>query len=147
MFKKSLCVILSLSILCLSGCSFAENLTFEELMEEVNAKHQAVESVDVNISDYIGDLVDYNQRNQYYLNHTQEKYDPEKMLTQQQAIEDVTYLFDAFHDCYGPYEYFGGAKVFDVAEEKIKEELQKQESVKSEDFEQLLLDVYKRQLL
>ena len=66
MFKKSLCVILSLSILCLSGCSFAENLTFEELMEEVNAKHQAVELVDVNISDYIGDLVDYNQRNQYY---------------------------------------------------------------------------------
>lgn len=141
--KKKLCAILSLSILCLSGCSSVENLTFEELMEEVNAKHQAVKSVDVNISDYIGDLVDYNQRNQYYLNHTQEKYDPEKMLTQQQAIEDVTYLFDAFHDCYGPYEYFGGAKVFDVAEEKIKEELQKQESVKSEDFEQLLLQELK----
>ena len=137
--KKKLCIILSLSILCFTGCSSVENLTFEELMEEVNAKHQEVEAVDVDISDYIGDLVDDEQRNQYYLNHTQEKYDPEKMLTQQQAMEDVTYLFDAFHDCYGPYEYFGGAKVFDEAEDKIKGELQKQESIKSADFEQLLL--------
>lgn len=139
MFKRSLCVILSLSMLCLTGCSSVENLTFEELMEEVNAKHQEVEAVDVNVSDYIGDLVDDEQRNQYYLNNTQEKYDPEKVLTQQQAIEDVIYLFDAFHDCYGPYEYFGGTKVFDAAEEKIKEELQKKESIKSADFEQLLL--------
>lgn len=139
MFKRSLCVILSLSMLCLTGCSSVENLTFEELMEEVNAKHQEVEAVDVNVSDYIGDLVDDEQRNQYYLNNTQGKYDPEKVLTQQQAIEDVIYLFDAFHDCYGPYEYFGGAKVFDAAEEKIKEELQKKESIKSADFEQLLL--------
>ena len=137
--KKKLCAILSLSILCFTGCSSVENLTFEELMEEVNAKHQEVEAVDVDISDYIGDLVDDEQRNQYYLNSTQEKYDPEEVLTQQQAMEDVTYLFDAFHDCYGPYEYFGGAKVFDAAEEKIKGELQKQESIKSADFEQLLL--------
>lgn len=139
MFKRILCAILSLSILCLSGCSSVENLTFEELMEEVNAKHQEVEPVDVDISDYIGDLVDDEQRNQYYLNNTQEKYDPEKVLAQQEAMEDVTYLFDAFHDCYGPYEYFGGAKVFDEAEDKIKGELQKQESIKSADFEQLLL--------
>ncbi len=139
MFKRSLCVILSLSLLCLAGCSFVENFTFEELMEEVNAKHQEVEAVDVNVSDYIGDLVDDEQRNQYYLNNTQEKYDLEKVLTQQQAIEDVIYLFDAFHDCYGPYEYFGGTKVFDAAEEKIKEKLQKEESIKSADFEQLLL--------
>lgn len=143
MFKRSLCIILSLSILCFTGCSSVENLTFEELMEEVNAKHQEVEAVDVNVSDYIGDLVGDEQRNQYYLNNTQEKYDPEKVLTQQQAIEDVIYLFDAFHDCYGPYEYFGGAKVFDAAEEKIKGELQKQESIKSADFEQLLLQELK----
>ena len=141
--KKKLCAILSLSILCFIGCSSVENLTFEELMEEVNAKHQEVEAMDVDISDYIGDLVDDEQRNQYYLKQTQEKYDPEKMLTQQEAIEDVTYLFDAFHDCYGPYEYFGGTKVFDVAEEKIKEELQKQESIKSEDFEKILLQELK----
>ena len=143
MFKRILCAILSLSILCLSGCSSVENITFEELMEEVNAKHQEVEAVDADISDYIGDLVDDEQRNQYYLNSTQEKYDPEKVLTQQQAMEDVIYLFDAFHDCYGPYEYFGGAKVFDEAEEKIKGELQKQESIKSEDFEKILLQELK----
>lgn len=49
MFKRSLCIILSLSILCFTGCSSVENLTFEELMEEVNAKHQEVEAVDVNV--------------------------------------------------------------------------------------------------
>ena len=32
--KKKLCIMLSLSMLCLTGCSSAENLTFEELMEE-----------------------------------------------------------------------------------------------------------------
>ena len=75
--KKKLCAILSLSILCFIGCSSVENITFEELMEEVNAKHQEVEAMDVDISDYIGDLVDDEQRNQYYLKQTQEKYDPD----------------------------------------------------------------------
>ena len=28
--KKKLCIMLSLSMLCLTGCSSAENLTFEE---------------------------------------------------------------------------------------------------------------------
>ena len=68
-----MCLFLILSVLCLAGCSSVENLTFEELMEEVNAKHQEVEAVDVNVSDYIGDLVGDEQRNQYYLNNTQEK--------------------------------------------------------------------------
>ena len=38
MLRKSLCLFLILSVLCLAGCSSVENLTFEELMEEVNAK-------------------------------------------------------------------------------------------------------------
>ena len=55
--KKKLCAILSLSMLCLTGCSSAENLTFEELMEEVNAKHQAVEQVTLDdISKYEKDV-------------------------------------------------------------------------------------------
>ena len=52
----------------------------------------------------------------------------------------MTYLFDAFHDCYGPYEYFGGAEVFDAVEETIKEELQTKETLIAADLEQILLE-------
>lgn len=52
----------------------------------------------------------------------------------------MTYLFNAFHDCYGPYEYFGGAKVFDKAEETIKAELQTREPLTAADLEQILLE-------
>ena len=57
MLRKSLCLFLILSVLCLAGCSSVENLTFEELMEEVNAKHQAVEQVTLDdISKYEKDV-------------------------------------------------------------------------------------------
>ena len=139
MFKRILCAILSLSILCLSGCSSVENITFEELMEEVNAKHQAVEQVTYNTSQYVN-LVDEDIRNQYYTLENNGEYHSKKELTQQQAMEDITFLFDAFYDFYGPYEYFGGDEVFHVVESEIKSELQKQDMWKAEDVEAILLE-------
>lgn len=125
----------------LASCSASvPQPTMEELLAEVNAEHQEVEKSTIDISQYVGDLVDEDLRWSYYPEENTAGYDPEKNLTQQQAIEDVTYLFDAFHDCYGPYEYFGGAEVFDAAEEAIKTELQTKETLTAADLERLLLE-------
>lgn len=122
------------------GCTSVPQPTMEEVLAEVNAEHQEVEKGIMNASQYVGDLVDQDLRWSYYPKENTAEYDPEKILTQQQVIEDVTYLFDAFHDCYGPYEYFGGAEVFDAVEETIKEELQTKETLIAADLEQILLE-------
>ncbi len=141
MLKKVFVWILA-AMLALSnvGCTSVPQPTMEELLAEVNAEHQEVEKGTIDISQYVGDLVDQNLRWSYYPEENTAEYDPEKILTQQQVIEDVTYLFDAFHDCYGPYEYFGGAEVFDKAEEAIKAELQTKETLTAADLEQILLE-------
>lgn len=140
MLKKVFVWILA-AMLALSnvGCTSVPQPTMEELLAEVNTKHREIEKGTMNASQYVGDLVDQDLRWSYYPKENTAEYDPEKILTQQQAIEDVTYLFDAFHDCYGPYEYFGGAEVFDKAEEAIKAELQTKETLIAADLEQILL--------
>ena len=141
MLKKVFVWILA-AMLALSnvGCTSVPQPTMEELLAEVNAEHQEVEKGTINASQYVGDLVDQDLRWSYYPKENTAEYDSEKILTQQQAVEDVTYLFDAFHDCYGPYEYFGGAEVFDAVEETIKEELQTKETLIAADLEQILLE-------
>lgn len=141
MLKKVFVWILA-AMLALSnvGCTSVPQPTMEELLAEVNAEHQEVEKGTINASQYVGDLVDQDLRWSYYPKENTAEYDSEKILTQQQAIEDVTYLFDAFHDCYGPYEYFGGAEVFDAVEETIKAELQTKETLIAADLEQILLE-------
>lgn len=141
MLKKVFVWILA-AMLALSnvGCTSVPQPTMEELLAEVNAEHQEVEKGTINASQYVGDLVDQDLRWSYYPKENPAEYDSEKILTQQQAVEDVTYLFDAFHDCYGPYEYFGGAEVFDKAEEAIKAELQTKETLIAADLEQILLE-------
>ena len=141
MLKKVFVWILA-AMLALSnvGCTSVPQPTMEEVLAEVNTKHREVEKGTINASQYVGDLVDQDLRWSYYPKENTAEYDPEKILTQQQAIEDVTYLFDAFHDCYGPYEYFGGAEVFDAVEEAIKAELQTRETLTAADLEQILLE-------
>ena len=110
MLKKIfVCILAAMLALSNVGCTSVPQPTMEELMMEVNAEHQEVEKGTINASQYVGDLVDQDLRWSYYPKEDPAEYDPEKILTQQQAIEDVTYLFNAFHDCYGPYEYFGGS--------------------------------------
>lgn len=140
MFKKGLYVILSLSMLCLTGCSSVENITFEELMEEVNAKHQAVEQVTLDdISKYEKDVKTLKESFKNYGKKTEE-YNPEKILTREDAVEDVDFLFDMLYDCYGPYESMGGAKGFDAREQELKNKLQTYENLTAAELEEILLE-------
>ena len=138
--KQIISAVLVLALLSFSGCSTIPQPTKEELLAEVNAEHKAVKKGTVDLSNYVKETDNKTLIEAHFENEISVKYNSEKHLTQQQAIEDVIYLFDAFHDCYGPYEYFGGAKVFDAAEEKIKQELQTKETLTAAELERILLE-------
>ncbi len=124
----------------LSACSANPQPTLEELMTEVNTAHQAVDKDDIDLSPY-SEKLDQDRSILYYYNYKVEgDYDPQKVLTREQAEEDVTFLFDAFHDCYGLYGYLGGEEIFDVVEKKIQKELKTRESLSAQDLEQLVLE-------
>ena len=137
-FKKYAKLGCSILFLLLTACSTIPQPTMEELLAEVNAEHQAIKAKVVDFSPYMKENPKQEEIDKY--RQKNEVYDPDKSLTKQQAIEDVSFLFDAFHDCYGPYEYFGGAKVFDIAEEKIKKELKTKETLTAADLEKILLE-------
>lgn len=139
MERRRICFIICISLVCLVGCSVTHKLTMEELLVEVNAEHQMVKKEGTNGALYIGDPPSTEKIKKYFSSGTSEIYTSEKVLTKSQAEEDVVFLFDLFHNYYGPYEYFGGEKVFALAEEKIKEELQTKERLTADDFEQILL--------
>ncbi len=137
--KKYLTVMLA-ALLCLSSCSAKAipQPTFEELMADVNEKHKGVVQSDFDYSPYLK-KEDLERSPLYYHNQAYEGYDPAIILTQEQAEEDVTYLFEALHTCYGPYEFFGGEEVFDAAEEKIKAGLSEFETISSQELTQLMV--------
>ncbi len=146
--KKTFALLLA-ALLCLSGCSTVSNPqpTWEELLGEVNERHQAFERTTADPSIYLGDRIDEKTIWSYLdasralsLDLSTEGYDPEKVLSREQALEDVAYLFNAFHDVYGPYEYFGGAEVFDSVENEIKTKLQNMDTITVQELEQLLLE-------
>ena len=91
MLKKFFVWILA-AMLALSnvGCTSVPQPTMEEVLAEVNTKHREVEKGTINASQYVGDLVDQDLRWSYYPKENTAEYDSEKILTQQQAIEDVT---------------------------------------------------------
>ena len=140
MKRKTIALLLAV-LVTFTSCSSDASIpqpTMEELLAEVNAEHQAIKAKVVDFSPHMKENPKQEEIDKYKQKNG--AYDPDKSLTQQQAIEDVSFLFDAFHDCYGPYEYFGGAKVFDTAEEKIKQELQTKETLTAADLEKILLE-------
>ncbi len=58
-----------------------------------------------------------------------EEYDDNKILTQEEAIEDVYDFFYLLSNIYGLYEYFGGDLAFSKAKEEILTEIQSKEEI------------------
>ena len=71
--KQIASTILVLTLLSFSGCSTVPQPTIEELLSEVNAEHQKVEKGNLDASQYIGELVDYEQRKSYYINRKMQR--------------------------------------------------------------------------
>lgn len=101
------------------GCTSVPQPTMEELLAEVNAEHAAVEQAD-DFSQYLRKpLGETTFKITQTFPFSDEEFDPQKVLTLEQATEDVDYLFTVFHDTYPLYDYFGGEEAFTAAREKI----------------------------
>ena len=138
--SRVLCGLLAVGMLLMTGCSRLPTVTLEQLMEEVNAAHQAVDNdglkkkfirrKPVNES---GELI--GNGGEYFTAVADlEDFDRNRMLTREQMVEDVTYLFDALYAGYGNYDQMGGQAAFDAAEQAILEECQQYNSLTTLDF-------------
>ena len=99
--------------LCISlaGCADALDIpqpTLEELLDEVNAEHQSIQRDELDPTPYLRTSLsqeDWSKAAEY-TTETYSDYDPNKSLTHDEAVEDVSYLFDACYYAYGLYDYF-----------------------------------------
>ncbi|MBQ8598553.1 MAG: hypothetical protein IJ411_00330 [Oscillospiraceae bacterium] len=107
------------------------------LMETINAEHKAVEKPPVNTKLY----------DQYFPEREKlpapEQPDTELMvevLTQEQAIYDVSYLCFYLSDNYALYDYFGGNEAFGAARDVMIEKIKTQEQWTPEELQKLILE-------
>ena len=130
-----------------AGCSRLPEVTLDQLMDQVNAAHQAVNNDGLSKQFIPRQPVDENGnliRMQTYYTSPEDvqPYDPDLVLTRQQMEEDVVYLFDAFYACYGNYDKMGGKIIFDKAERAVLKECARHDSLRTEDFQQMLLPYF-----
>lgn len=93
MLKKIFVWILA-AMLALSnvGCTSVPQPTMEEVLAEVNAEHEAVEQADA-FSQYLRKpLGETTFKIMQTFPFSDEEFDPQKVLTLEQATEDVDYL-------------------------------------------------------
>lgn len=147
MVSRALCGLLAVGTLLMTGCSRLPSVTLDQLMEEVNAAHQAVDNDGLKNEfiprrpvDEDGKIISSSERISYYTNTAdQESYSADLILSREQMVEDIGYLFDALYACYGNYDRMGGQAAFDAAEQAILEECAQHDFLRAEDFQELLL--------
>ena len=144
--SRSLCGLLAAGMLLTTGCSRLPTVTLDQLMEEVNAAHQAVDNDGLSKEFIPRQPVDESgtpiSAQTYYVDSSAQPYDPDLVLTREQMEEDVAYLFDALYACYGNYDKMGGQIVFDKAERALLKECARHDSLRAEDFQQMLLPYF-----
>lgn len=114
--------------------------SMEELLLIVERNHRMVKKPDVNYEEYIGgfsdnviDLEKYTQK---------QEFQPETVLSPEQAKDDLDALFAILQSTYGMYYYWGGDEVFLAAKEQMLtqwESMRTQDSITAKDLESQLL--------
>ena len=143
--SRAICGLLAVGMLLMTGCSRLPSVTLDQLMEEVNAAHQAIGNDGLKQQfilrqDENGNPITFAQQKPYYVDTAElDPYDPDLELTQEQAVEDVTYLFDILYTCYGNYDRMGGRAAFDAAEQAILAECGQVDSISAQDLQALML--------
>lgn len=144
--KRSIFVSLSsiLLALALAGCAAAPKIsqpTLDELMAEVNAQHQSIQQKPIDRWHFIKGTPDEAILEPYRIGEEGFKaFDQDAVITADQAAQDVEYLFGAFATLYGPYDYLGGADVFNAHKAEILAQCAQRESWTAQEFQELLLD-------
>ena len=144
--SRALCSLLAVGTMLMTGCSRLPSVTLDQLKEEVNAAHQVVDNDGLSKQFILRQPVDKDgtpiSAQTYYVDSSAQPYDPDLVLARQQMEEDVAYLFDALYACYGNYDRMGGQIVFDKAEQAVLNECARHDSLRAEDFQQMLLPYF-----
>ena len=130
--------------LCLAGCSTAPDIpqpTLDELLAEVNAEHQSIQRGELDPTPYLRTSLSKEDwpKAAEYATATYSDYGPDKLLTHDEAVEDVNYLFDACYYAYGLYDYFGGHETFDAARQAILHDLDGKDSMTCQQLEEIMV--------
>ena len=140
MKRIAICCALALC-LALTGCAPAlpPQPTLEELLDEVNAAHQAVQRPEVDAEQYLREGPDQETVARFTEGELT-AFNSDAELTAAQAAEDVEYLFEAFRTLYGPYEYFGGEETFGAHKAELLARLAEKDSWTAAEVQDLLLE-------
>ena len=130
--------------LCLAGCTAAPDIpqpTLDELLAGVNAEHQSIQRGELDPTPYLRTSLskeDWPKAAEYPA-ATYSDYDPDKLLTHDEAVEDVNYLFDACYYAYALYDYFGGRETFDAARQAMLQDLEGKDTVTCQELEEIMV--------
>lgn len=115
--------------------------TLDELLAEVNAEHQSIQRGELDPTPYLRTSLSKEDwpKAAEYAAATYSDYDPDKLLTHDEAVEDVNYLFDACYYAYGLYDYFGGHETFDAARQAMLQDLEGKGTVTCQELEELMV--------
>lgn len=143
--SRAICGLAAVGMLVMTGCSRLPSVSLDQLLEETNAAHQAIGNDGLKQQFVLrqnedGTPITFAQQEPYYVDPTAlDPYDPDLVLPQEQAMEDVAYLFDVLYTCYGNYDRMGGRAAFDAAEQAILAECSQVDSISAQDLQALML--------
>lgn len=165
MLKRSLILLLSMSVVMLISCSSTQQttsnneepinqtedqdvvvnttqeLTFDDVLTDLNDKRDLISKNEINIKQYIytsvtNDLITSDEAKLLLDNKEPES----SLLTEEQALEDVDALFRIFKHEYGGYVGFGGDETFGNAKENIVNELSEYSEIYISALEQIIVE-------
>lgn len=111
---------------------------FNELMDEVNQRHESVVRRDMDYSKWLRKT---EAEPSYQLESAETvQFDPQLSMTIQEAEADVDFLFNYYRNNYGLYDYFGGDEAFFAAKERVLKDCREEENLTCKVLEQSLLE-------
>lgn len=113
-------IILSLNLL-LTSCTTSNEISFKEVVKEINNYNENIEVPKVDLTKYINDIEDeemltYDEFDSFFKDYKGRNW--QDGVDKELLKADLELYFRALRTNYGPYEYFGGDKAFN----KVKDE-------------------------
>lgn len=106
-----------------------------ELMETINAEHQAIQKPVFSEEKY----AKYFKEKSNNTIIQKAEPNPDGSLSLAQIESDVNFLFDSLRQNYGLYEYFGGEEVFEPARSRVLEQCRENKQMDASKLETLLI--------
>jgi len=140
--KKYILIIVAAVIAFLIGnFIFKSNheLTFNNVLNDLNERREKLSNYDIDAGQYLCTSTSDDIFTSEEVKHLIEYSKPEsRLLSIDEALEDVDCLFKIFKYEYGGYVYFGGDEVFEQAKENIVSEINKESEISITKLEEII---------